>query len=138
MFGSLFCKRFNETTELVLEKLWHEMNANIELYIRFGAHESLEDLRIELAKYTCSKNYPNDTADLFIEALAKVYEARVCIHVDKIRHYPENNIGVDFSNIIHFIKTGQHNDLVKQTVDVNDFPCNNEEKEESGCDCPRR
>ena len=133
-----FVKRFNETTELVLEKLWHEMNGNIELYIRFGVHESLEDLRIELAKYTRSKNYPNDTADLFIEALAKVYEARVFIHVDKIRHYPENNIGVNFSNIIHLIKTGQHYDLVKQTVDVNDFPCNNEEKEESGCDCPRR
>ena len=107
-----FTKRFNETTELVLENLWHEMNESIELYIRFGVYESPEDLRIELAKYTCSKNYSNDTTDLIIEALAKVYEAQV-IHVDKIRQHPENNIGVDFSNIIHLIKTGQHYDLLK-------------------------
>ena len=26
-----FAKRFNETTELVLVKLWHKMNENIEL-----------------------------------------------------------------------------------------------------------
>ena len=59
------------------------MNESIELYIRFGVYESPEDLRIHLAKYTCSKNYSNDTTDLIIEALAKVYEAQV-IHVDKI------------------------------------------------------
>ena len=58
------------------------MNENIELYIRFKVHESPEDLRIELVKYTFSKNYSSDTADLIIEALAKVYEARVFIHMD--------------------------------------------------------
>ena len=89
-----FAKRFNEATELVLEKLWHEMNENIELYIKFGVYESPEDLRIELAKYTFSKNYSNDTADQIIEALAKVYEARVFIYVDKIQQRPENNVGV--------------------------------------------
>ena len=88
------------------------MNESIELYIRLGVYESPEDLRIQLAKYTCSKNYSNDTTDLIIEALAKVYEAQV-IQVDKIRQHPENNIGVDFSNIIHLIKTGQHYDLLK-------------------------
>ena len=70
-----FAKRFNEAIELVLEKLWHEMNENIELYVRFGLYESPEDLRIELVKYTFSKNYSNDTAELIIEALAKIYEA---------------------------------------------------------------
>ena len=39
-----FAKRFNEATELVLEKLWHEMNEDIELYIRFGVYESPDDL----------------------------------------------------------------------------------------------
>ena len=78
----------------MLEKLWHEMNQNIELYIRFGVYEAPEDLRIELAKYTFSKNYSNDTADQIIEALAKVYEARVFIYVDKIQQRPENNVGV--------------------------------------------
>ena len=68
-----FAKRFNVATELVLEKLLLEMNKKIELYIRFGVYESPEDLRIELAKYTFSKNYSNDTADLIIETLAKVY-----------------------------------------------------------------
>ena len=90
-----FTKRFNEATELMLEKLWHEMNENIELYIRFGVYESPENFRIELAKYTFSKNYSNDSADLIIEALAKVCEARVFIHVDKIQQHPENNVGVD-------------------------------------------
>ena len=51
LFDSLFAKRFNEGTELVLEKL----NENIELNIRFGVYESPEDLRTELAKYTFSK-----------------------------------------------------------------------------------
>ena len=133
-----FAKRFNEATELVLEKLWHEMNENIELYIKFGVYESPEDLRIELAKYTFSKNYSNDTADLIIEALAKVYEAQVFIHVHKMQQHSENNVGVDFPNIIHLIKTGQHYDLLKQTIDVDDLPFNDEEKEESDCDCPKR
>ena len=125
-----FAKRFNEATELVLEKFWHEMNGNIKLYMRFGVYESPEDLRIELAKYTFNKNYSNDTADLIIEALAKVYEARVFIHVDKIQQHPESNVGVDFPTFIHLIKTGQHYDLLKQTIDVDDLPCNDEEKEE--------
>ena len=133
-----FAKRFNEVTKLVLEKLWHEMNQNIELYIRLGVYEAPEDLRIELAKYTFSKNYSNDTADQIIEALAKVYEARVFIYVDKIQQRPENNVGVDFPNIIHLIKTGQHYGLLKQTIDVDDLPFYDEEKEESGCDCPKR
>ena len=114
------------------------MNENIELYIRFRVYESPEDLQIELAKYTFSKNYSNDTAYLIIEALAKVYEARVFIHVDKIQQHPENNVGVDFPNIIHLIKTGQHYDLLKQTIDVDDLSCNDEEKEESDCYCPQR
>ena len=49
-----FAKRFNETTELVLEKCWHEMNENIETYIRFGVYELSEDLRIVLVKNTFS------------------------------------------------------------------------------------
>ena len=52
-----FAKRFNEVTELVLEKLWHEMNEKINLYIRFWMYKSPEDLRIDLAKYPFSKNY---------------------------------------------------------------------------------
>ena len=114
------------------------MNENIELYIRFEVYESPEYQRIELAKYTFSKNYYNDTANLIIEALAKVYEARVFIHMDKIQQHPENQVGVDFLNIIHLIKTGQHYDLLKQTIDVDDLPFNDEEKEESDCDCPKR
>ena len=101
-------------------------------------HESPEDLRIELVKYIFSKNYSSDTANLIIEALAKVYEARVSIHVDKIQQHPENNVGMDFPNIIHLIKTGQHYNLLNQTIDVDDLPCNDEEKEESDCDCPQR
>ena len=101
-----FAKRFNKATELELEKLWDEMNENFELYIRFGVYESPEDSRIEVAKYTFSKNYSNDTADVAIEALAKVYKARVFIHEDKIQQHPQNNVGVDFPNIIYLIKTG--------------------------------
>ena len=133
-----FAKRFKEATKLVLENLWHEMNENIELYIRFGVYESPGDLRIKLANYTFSKNYSSDTADLIIEALAKVCEARVFIHVDKIQQHPENNAGMDFPNIIHLIKIGQHYGLLIQTIDVDDLPCNDEEKEESDCDCPQR
>ena len=88
-----FTKRFNEATELMLEKLWHEMNEDIELYIRFGVYESPENFRIELAKYTFSKTIPMTLP--IIEALAKVCEARVFIHVDKIQQHPENNVGVD-------------------------------------------
>ena len=91
-------------------------------------YEIPEDLRIELAKYTFSKNYSTDTTGLIIEALAKVYEAGVFIDVDKIQQHPENNTGVDFPNIIDLIKTGQHYDLLKQTIDVDDLPCNDEEK----------
>ena len=109
------------------------MNENIELYISFGTYESPEDLRIELAKYTFSKNYSSDTADLIIEALTKVYEAQVFIHLDKIQQHPENRVGMDFPNIIHLIKTGQHYGLLKQTIDVDYLPCNDEEKEESDC-----
>ena len=133
-----FAKHFNEATDLMLEKLWHEMNKNIKLYIWFGVYKSLEDLQIELAKYIFSKNYSNGTADLIIEALAKVYEARVFIHMDKIQQHPENNVGVDFPIVIHLIKTGQHYDMLKQTIDVDDLPCNDEEKKESDFDCPRR
>ena len=65
----------------------------------FGLYESPEGGKIELAKYTFSKNYYNDTANLIIEALPKAYEARVFIHVDKIQQHPENNVGVHFPNI---------------------------------------
>ena len=60
------------------------------------------------------------------------------IHVDKLQQHPENNVKVNLLNIIHLIKTGQHYDLLKQTIDVDGLPCNDEEKEESYCDCPKR
>ena len=62
-----FAKHFNEATELVLGKLRHEMNVNMELYIRFEVYESLEDFRIELEKYIFSKKYSNDTTDLTLK-----------------------------------------------------------------------
>ena len=54
------------------------------------------------------------------------------IHVDEIQQHPE---GVDFRNIILFIKTGQHYDLLKKMIDVDDVPCKNEEREQSDADC---
>ena len=36
------------------------------------------------------------------------------------------------------MKTGQYYDLLKQTIDVDDLPFNDEEKEESDCDCSKR
>ena len=69
------------------------MNWNIELYIRFEVYESPEGLQIELVKYTFSENCYNDTAELIIEALAKVFEAQVFIHMDKIQQHPENCSG---------------------------------------------
>ena len=62
-----FAKHFNEAIELVLGKLRHEMNGNMELYIRFGVYKSLEDFQIELEKYIFSKKYSNDTADLTLK-----------------------------------------------------------------------
>ena len=58
------------------------------------------------------------------------------IRVNKIQQHPENNVGVDFPNIIHLSKIEQQYDLLKQIIDVNDVPCNDEEKEGSDCDCP--
>ena len=43
------------------------MSENIEIYTYLGVYESLEDLRIELEKYTFSKNYSNYTAKLIIK-----------------------------------------------------------------------
>ena len=114
------------------------MNKNIELYILFGEYESPEKLRNELAKYTFNKKCPNYTIYLIIEILAKAYESRVFIHVDKIQQNSENNVAVDFPNIIHLIKTGQYYNLLKRTIDFDDLPCNDKEKEESDCDCPQR
>ena len=78
------------------------------------------------------------TRTSIIEVLAKVYEARVFIDVDKIQQHLENNVGVDLPNIIHLIKTGQNYILLKQTTDVDDLPWNDEEKEESDYDCSQR
>lgn len=48
------------------------------------------------------------------EALAKVYEAPVFAYVDEIQQHPEKkNAGVDFPNIIHLTKTGQHYNFLK-------------------------
>ena len=44
---------------------------------------------------------------------------------------------MDFPNIIYLIKTEHHYDLLKQTVDVDGLPCNNEENEENDCDYPQ-
>ena len=57
------------------------------------------------------------------------------IHVDEIQQHPENNVGVDFSNIIHLIRTGQHYDLLQEIIDVDDVPYNDEEKQQidGGC-----
>ena len=52
--------------------------------------------------------------------------------MDEIQQHPE---GVDFRNIILFIKTGQHYDLLKKMIHVDDVPCKNEEREQSDADC---
>ena len=99
-----FPNRFNVATELV----------------PFGVYESPENLRFELAKCTFSKINSNDTVDLIIEALAKAYEAGVCIRVDEIHQHLENNVGMDFPNIVYLIKTGKHYHVLKQITDVDD------------------
>ena len=104
------------------------MNQNIGLCIWFRVYESPEDSRIELQRQIFNKNYSNGTSDLIIEARA--YEAQVLIHVDEIQQHPENNVGVDFPNIIQLIKTGKNYDSLKQIIDVDGVPCNDEEKEE--------
>ena len=65
---------------------------------------------------------------MIIEALAKAYETWVFIHMDEVQKHLENNVAVGFQNIIHLIKTGQHYDLLKQIIDVDDVSCNDEEK----------
>ena len=57
--------------------------------------------------------------------------------MDKIQQHAEKNVGMDFPNIIHLIKTEHHYDLLKETVDVDGLPCNNEENKESDCDYPQ-
>ena len=52
------------------------------------------------------------------------------IHFDEIQQHTENNVGV--------VKTGQHYDLLKQIIDVDDMPCNDEEKGESNGDSPQK
>ena len=48
--------------------------------------------------------------------------------MDEVQKHLENNVAVGFQNIIHLIKTGQHYDLLKQIIDVDDVSCNDEEK----------
>ena len=81
---------------------------------------------------------PSDTTNLIIEALAKAYEARVFIHVNEMQQHPDKNFAVNFPNINHIIKAGQHYDLLKQVIDVHNVPCNDEEKKKSNGDCQQR
>ena len=97
-----------------------------------------EDLRIELTKCNFSKNYFNDTVNLIMEALAKAYKAGMFIHVNGIQQHPENSVAVDFPSIIHLIKTGQNYNLLKQIMNVDDVPWNEEGKEESDGDCSKK
>ena len=128
-----FAECFNEATELVLEKLWHVMNKNIKLYTRFGVYESPEDLRIELAKYVLIKNYFNDTTDLIIEALTKFMKLE-CLFM-WIKYSNIQKITLEWIFQTSFILSKLDNIT---TIDVDDVPSNDEEKEESDCDCLRR
>ena len=94
-------------------------------------------------KRTTTSNYtsgsgcmtPSDTTNLIIEALAKAFEARVFVHINEMQQHPGNIFAVNFPNINHIIKTGQHYDLLKQIIDVHNVPCNDEEKNKSDGDC---
>ena len=73
-----------------------------------------------------------------MEALAKAYKAGMFIHVNGIQQHPENSVAVDFPSIIHLIKTGQNYNLLKQIMNADDVPWNEEGKEESDGDCSKK
>ena len=98
--------------------------------------KSSGDLRTRLPECTFSKGYSNGGADLIIGALAGVYGARIFIHVGGIRRRP--GVGVDFPGVVHLIEAGWHCGLLGRTRDIGDLPCNDEDKEESDCDFPKR
>ena len=74
-----FSKNVDEPSAHVLNRLWNEINDNVYTYIEFGSYNSANELRKELSKYACEKSYDNDTADLVVEALSRVFEYKVLI-----------------------------------------------------------
>ena len=84
------------------------------------------------------KNVPITPSTWSLKFWLRLMNLECLIHVDEIQQHPENNVGVDFSNIIHLIRTGQHYDLLQEIIDVDDVPYNDEEKEQIDGDCMPR
>ena len=66
----------------------------------------------EVYVYITERRYNNSTVDMFLNALARIYNTKVVIHNSGI-DVANTTIGCNFENIIHLFKNAGHFDLTE-------------------------
>lgn len=104
----------------ILDILWNEFRENVNTYIQFGEYTSTNELLECLQEYVHNRKYNQDTVDLVLEALSKVFLLRIFIFEGSLNNDPLGVIGEKFTKCINLIKSGDHYNLVVSSTKTND------------------
>ena len=109
--ANCFATHFKEPLDRVLDRLDSEFRENITFYKDFSEFNEDEILR-EVYAYITERRYNNSTVDMFLNAFAWIYNAKVVIHNSGI-DVANTTIGCNLENAIHIFKNADHFDLME-------------------------
>ena len=69
----------------------------------------------EVYAYIIERRYNNSTVDMFLNAFARIHNAKVVIHISGI-DVADTAIGCNFDNILHLFKNADHFNLMELPV----------------------
>ena len=112
--ANCFTTYFREPLDRVLDRLDSEYRENITFYKDLSEFNE-DDILREVYAYIMERRYNNSTVDMFLNAFARIHNAKVVIQISGI---DVANTAVDwnFDNILHLFKNADHFNLMELPV----------------------
>ena len=112
--ANCFTTYFREPLDRVLDRLDSEYRENITFYKDLSEFNE-DDILREVYACIMERRYNNSTVDMFLNAFARIHNAKVVIHISGI-DVADTAIGCNFDNILHLFKNADHFNLMELPV----------------------
>ena len=112
--ANCFTTYFREPLDRVLDRLDSEYRENITFYKDLSEFNE-DDILREVYAYIMERRYNNSTVDMFLNAFARIHNAKVVIQISGI-DVANTAVDCNFDNILHLFKNADHFNLMELPV----------------------
>ena len=112
--ANCFTTYFREPLDRVLDRLDSEYRENFTFYKDLSEFNE-DDILREVHAYIIERRYNNSTVDMFLNAFARIHNAKVVIQISGI-DVANTAVDCNFDNILHLFKNADHFNLMELPV----------------------